>query len=54
MKKHFNLYYLLMEDREKNPMSEQKHVQIQKIIEAFYRKKIPPQKALPPKSEKEN
>ena len=42
MKEHSNLYYLILEDRERNPIPEQKKIEIQKNIEKFYQKIKPP------------
>ena len=37
MAEHYNLYYLLLEEREKNPMPEQKAMAIQKNLEKFFK-----------------
>ena len=47
MAEHYNLYYLLLEDREKNPMPEQKAMAIQKNLEKFFKNINPPEQAIP-------
>ena len=37
MKKHYNLYYLFLEDKLRNPMSEERRLAIRKILEDFFR-----------------
>ena len=48
MTKHFNLYYLFLEDQQKNPMDEVSREKIQKNIEKYYREIKPPGKSMPP------
>lgn len=50
MTKHFNLYYLFLEDQQKNPMDEVSKKKIQKNIENYYREIKPPGKSMPPNS----
>ena len=38
MAKHFNLYHLLLEDQQRNPMDPDARDQVQKNIEEFYKK----------------
>jgi hypothetical protein len=47
LKEHSNLYYLLLEDMERNPLPEQKKMEIQKNIEKFYKKIKPPWNSQP-------
>ncbi len=42
MKAHYNLYYLFLEDKEKNPLSAQQIEAIQKKIEKYLKKIKPP------------
>lgn len=42
MEKHYNLYYLLQEDKRAHPLSEEKKAEIQKNIENFLKKIKPP------------
>lgn len=46
--RHYNLYYLFLEDRERNPMDAGRKKEIQKNIEKFYEKIKPPPNAKPP------
>lgn len=48
MAKHYNLYYLFLEDMPKHPLSEERSQQIRQNIENFYRQEKPPDKAKPP------
>lgn len=48
MKKHYNLYYLFLEDMQKYPLSEERSQQIRKNIEKYYKKIKPPDKSIPP------
>lgn len=48
MVRHYNLYYLFLEDRERNPMVEHRKKEIQKNLEKFYKKIKPPPKSKPP------
>ena len=48
MAKHYNLYYLLLEDQQKNPMDAVSKEKIQKNIEKYYREIKPPGKSKPP------
>lgn len=47
MAEHYNLYYLLLEDQQKNPMSEAAKEKIRKNIEKYYREIKPPWQANP-------
>lgn len=42
MQKHYNLYYLFLEDREQNPMSVDRNLEIRKNVEIFYKEMKPP------------
>ena len=42
MKKHYNLYYLFLEDQLRNPMRENRREEIRRIIECFYKATRPP------------
>lgn len=42
MKDHYNLYYLFLEDKEKNPLPIQQSEAIRKNLEKFYEKIKPP------------
>ena len=42
MEKHYNLYYLLLQDQQAHPLSERKKAEIQKNIENFLKKIKPP------------
>lgn len=42
MAKHYNLYYLLLEDQKNNPMSEEANRKILDAIESHYREGKPP------------
>lgn len=53
MAKHNNLYYLLLEDQQKNPLDKKASERIQKNIENFYREIKPPWNPSPPNSIKE-
>ena len=46
MKKHYNLYYLFLEDKQRNPMPEDRRLAVRRIIEAFYSALWPPTKKL--------
>lgn len=48
-----NLYYILLEDQQKNPMSQEAKERIQKNIENIYRKIKPPWRANPPNIRKD-
>ena len=48
LSRHYNLYYLFWEDRERNPMDGQRKKEIQENIEKFYKKIKPPPNAKPP------
>lgn len=37
MKRHYNLYYLFLEDKLRNPMSEERRQAIRRILEDFFR-----------------
>ena len=37
MKKHFNLYYIFLEDKLRNSMSEERRQAIRRILENFFR-----------------
>ena len=50
MSEHYNLYYLLREDQEKNPMRPEANEKILKNLENFYQKIKPPWKPEPPNS----
>lgn len=55
MAKHNNLYYIFLEDQQKNPMGQDASKKIQKYIENYYREIKPPWEANPPNSiRKEN
>lgn len=47
MAKHYNLYHLLLEDQQRNPMDPDARDQVQKNIEEFYKKIKPPWEAKP-------
>ena len=47
MAKHYNLYYLFLEDQRENPMDPIAKERIQKNIEKFYREIKPPWNANP-------
>lgn len=53
MARHYNIYYLFLEDKEQNPMREEKALEIQKNIENFYKKIKPPWDVDPPISRRE-
>lgn len=53
MARHYNIYYLFQEDKERNPMREEKALEIQKNIENFYKKIKPPWPVEPPISRRE-
>lgn len=42
MKEHYNIYYLFLEDRAKNPVPDDRNEAIRKNIENFYKKIKPP------------
>lgn len=42
MQKHYNIYYLFLEDKEKKNLPEDRNTLIQKDIEDFYKKIKPP------------
>lgn len=50
MADHYNLYYILLEDKAQNPMPEQRARKIRKNIEKFYKKIKPPWKLDAPKN----
>lgn len=43
MKKHYNLYYLFLEDQKNNPMSEKKKRELEHKIKIFRQRKKTPQ-----------
>ena len=45
---HYNLYYIYLEEKQKNPMPDQRVLQMQKNIENFYKKIKPPRQEKPP------
>ena len=47
MKKHFNLYYLFLEEKEQQKLSKEKSAEIWSIIEAFFHALKKTQPALP-------
>ena len=47
MKKHYNLYYLYLEDKEKHSLPVQQSEVIRKNIEKFFGEIKPPWKSLP-------
>ena len=53
MDNHYNLYYLFLEDQQRNPMDPDARDQIRKNIENFYKKIKPPWEADPPNSIRE-
>lgn len=46
--RHYNLYYLFLEDQQKHPIPEDKCLQIRNNLENFYKKIKPPWKSQPP------
>ena len=42
MRKHFNLYYIFLEDKKLHPMPDEKFFEIQKNLEKFFKKVKPP------------
>ncbi len=42
MKEHYNLYYLILEDKQKHPLPKAQSDAIQKNIEEFFKKIKPP------------
>ena len=42
MAQHYNLYHLLLEDQQKNPMEQNARNRVQKNIEEFFRYLKPP------------
>ena len=42
MEKHYNIYYLFLEDRERNILPERRYEEIRQVLEAFYGKSKPP------------
>ena len=38
MPEHYNLYYILLEDQQNNPMSETRNRQIRQAVELHYRR----------------
>ncbi len=44
---HYNIYYLFLEDKAKNPMSPRRKAEMQKEIEKFYQKLKPNQNLQP-------
>lgn len=42
MTQHYNLFYLFLEDKAKNPLSPEKKKEIQKNLENFFKKIKPP------------
>ena len=42
MQKHYNIYYLFLDDKEKHPIPKDTKEQILKNIEKFYQKIKPP------------
>ena len=51
MKKHFNLYYLFLEEKEQQKLSKEKSAEIWSIIEAFFHAVKRTQQALPMEKE---
>jgi len=47
VEEHYNLYYLLLEDKEKHPLPAQQSERIQKNIEKFCKEIKPFRKSLP-------
>ena len=45
---HYNLYYLFLDDKQKNPMPEQKMMDIRKKLEKFFKNVKPPAITKPP------
>ena len=54
MHKHFNLFYLLLEDKERNKMIKEKFEETKRIIEEFYVKIRQNRPALPHGKDKEH
>lgn len=54
MSKQFNLYYILLEDQQRNSMSEKSNEKIQKNIENYFKKIKPPWSPNPPNIIKED
>lgn len=42
MKPHYNLYYIFLEDKFRNVMSRERMLEIQRILEDFFRAIRPP------------
>ena len=42
MKQHHNLYYIILEDKNNNPMSQERSQEIKKYLENFYKEIKPP------------
>ena len=42
MQGHYNIYYLFLEDKKKNPMSEDKINEVRENIEKYYEELKPP------------
>ena len=52
MKEHYNLYYLFLEDKLKNPMPEKRRLEMRSALEKFYKSLKPPCKRISASSEK--
>ena len=50
MAKHYNLYHLLLEDQQRNPMDEGARDRVRENIEEFFKTLKPPWEANPPNS----
>lgn len=48
MKKHYNLYYIFLEDKLKNPMSEERRREMEKNILKILKKIKPIHPSIPP------
>ena len=48
MKKHYNLYYLLLEDKRQNPMPEVKRIGVRENLQKIFRKNKTISKPYPP------
>lgn len=53
MDKHYNLYYIFLEDKAKNPMNPKRFSEMQKFFENFYKSIKPPGFSLPPTNRRE-
>lgn len=42
LKKHYNLYYIFLEDKNNNLMSQERRQEIKKYLENFYKEIKPP------------